>query len=69
VRFLLGWLELAGIASGPLFRSIDRYGQVQARRRAGLASASPIPRTVTFDTSLFPTQASEYFSFFPIALH
>ncbi|MGA3204953.1 MAG: tyrosine-type recombinase/integrase [Bryobacteraceae bacterium] len=29
VRTVLGWIELAGIASGPLFRSISRHGRVQ----------------------------------------
>src|ERR1043166_8111154 len=30
VRVLQSWLELAGIANGPVFRSINRHGQVQA---------------------------------------
>ncbi len=36
IRTLQGWLELAGITSGPLFRSINRHGQVQSGRLAGL---------------------------------
>ena len=32
VRTLQAWLELAAIASGPLFRSLNRHGQVQPRR-------------------------------------
>jgi integrase len=31
VRTLQGWLEVAAIGGGPLFRSINRHGQVQAR--------------------------------------
>jgi integrase len=30
VRTVLTWIELAGVAAGPLFRSISRHGQVQA---------------------------------------
>jgi site-specific recombinase XerD len=32
VRVLLGWLEQAAITTGPLFRSINRHGRVQAGR-------------------------------------
>jgi site-specific recombinase XerD len=34
VRVLQAWIELAGIASGALFRSISRHGRVQAGRLA-----------------------------------
>jgi integrase len=30
------WIEAAGITSGPLFRSLNRHGQIQSRRLAGL---------------------------------
>ena len=36
VRALQGWIEQAGISGGPLFRSINRRGQVQAGRLSGL---------------------------------
>jgi site-specific recombinase XerD len=36
VRTIQAWLELAAISMGPLFRSINRHGQVQAGRLGGL---------------------------------
>src|SRR5215471_17453293 len=36
VRTVQGWIELAGIAGGPLFRSTSRHGQVRAGRLAGI---------------------------------
>ncbi len=36
VRTVQTWLEMAVIASGPLFRSINRHGQVQPGRLAGI---------------------------------
>lgn len=36
VRVLQAWLDLAGITTGPLFRSINRHGRFQAGRLAGL---------------------------------
>ncbi len=36
VRVLQGWIEQAGIRTGPLFRSINRHGQVQPGRLSGL---------------------------------
>ncbi len=35
VRVLQGWIEQAGISGGPLFRSINRHGQLQAGRLSG----------------------------------
>jgi site-specific recombinase XerD len=32
VRTVQAWLELAGVSAGPLFRSINRHGQVQSGR-------------------------------------
>lgn len=32
VRGLQAWIAAAGIASGPIFRAVDRYGRVQDRR-------------------------------------
>jgi integrase len=36
IRTIQAWIEHAGISSGPLFRSINRHGQIQPRRLAGL---------------------------------
>jgi integrase len=35
IRTLEGWLERAGITSGPLFRSINRHGRLQEGRLSG----------------------------------
>jgi len=42
VRVLQAWLELAGVASGPVFRSITRHGHVQV----GRLSAADVARVV-----------------------
>ena len=44
VRVLLGWLELAGITTGPLFRSINRHGQVQSGRLGGIDVARVVKK-------------------------
>jgi hypothetical protein len=36
VRTIQAWMELAGITTGPLFRSINRHGQVQPGRLSGI---------------------------------
>ena len=36
IRVLQMWIEQAGIVGGPLFRSINRHGQVQAGRLGGI---------------------------------
>jgi site-specific recombinase XerD len=36
VRTIQGWLEIVGITSGPLFRSINRHGHVQSDRLSGI---------------------------------
>jgi integrase len=36
VRVLQTWLEQAGVASGPLFRSLSRHGHMQAGRLSGI---------------------------------
>jgi site-specific recombinase XerD len=36
VRTVQAWTEQAGVAVGPLFRSINRHGQVQLRRLSGI---------------------------------
>jgi integrase len=36
VRTIQAWIEQAAIASGPLFRSINRHGQVQPGRLSGI---------------------------------
>jgi integrase len=39
VRTVQAWLEAAAITAGPLFRSINRHGQVQAGRLSGIGVA------------------------------
>ncbi len=46
IRNLQSWLELAGITTGPLFRSISRHGQVQAGRLGGLDVARIVKKLV-----------------------
>jgi integrase len=36
VRTIQEWVERVGVAAGPLFRSINRHGQVQAGRLSGI---------------------------------
>ena len=36
VRTMQAWMELAGIGAGPVFRSINRHGQVQPDRLSGI---------------------------------
>lgn len=45
VRTLRAWLDAAGITEGPLFRKIDRHGNVGARALAGRAVAIIVQRT------------------------
>ena len=44
VRTVQAWLELAGIAAGPLFRSINRHGQVQPGRLSGIDVARVVKK-------------------------
>jgi len=44
VRTIQAWIEQAGIASGPLFRSINRHGQVQAGRLSGIDVARVVKK-------------------------
>jgi integrase len=44
VRTLQAWLEQAGITSGPLFRSLNRHGQLKAGRLAGLDVARVVKK-------------------------
>src|SRR5207249_2058145 len=44
VRVLQTWIEQAGIASGPLLRSINRHGQVQPGRLSGLDVARVVKK-------------------------
>jgi site-specific recombinase XerD len=46
VRVLHEWLDQAEISGGPLFRSINRHGQVQAGRLGGLDVARIIKKLV-----------------------
>ena len=47
VRVLQSWLELAGITSGPLFRSISRHGHVQGGRLSGIDVARVVKKLAT----------------------
>jgi integrase len=44
VRVLQGWLEQAGTSSGPVFRSINRHGQVQPGRLSGIDVARVVKK-------------------------
>jgi integrase len=44
VRALKSWLEAASITEGPVFRSVNRHGQVQPRRLSGYAVALVVKR-------------------------
>jgi integrase len=44
VRTLQDWLELAGIATGPVFRSVSRHGQVQTDRLASIDVARVVKK-------------------------
>lgn len=44
VRALQNWLQASGIATGPLFRSINRHGQLQAGRLSDKAVALVVKR-------------------------
>lgn len=44
VRIIRAWIEHAGITGGPLFRSINRHGQVQADRLSGIDVARVVKK-------------------------
>lgn len=44
VRTIQSWLEVAGIASGPLFRSVSRHSQVRSGRLSGLDVARVVKK-------------------------
>jgi len=44
VRALRAWLEAAGITAGPIFRSVNRHGQVQPGRLSDKAVALVVKR-------------------------
>src|SRR6185436_10254395 len=44
VRALQTWLELAGITSGPLFRSLNRHGRIQPGRLSGIDVARVVKK-------------------------
>ena len=44
VRILQAWLELAGIVSGPVFRSINRHGKIQPGRLSGIDVARVVKK-------------------------
>ena len=47
VRSLQDWLELSGIGEGPVFRSVNRHGQVSDRRLTDHAVAVVVKRSAT----------------------
>jgi integrase len=47
VRVLQCWLERAGVAAGPVFRSLNRYGQVQANALSGIDVARIVKKLAT----------------------
>ena len=46
VRTIQSWLEQAAISTGPLFRSINRHGQVQRGRLSGIDVARVVKKLV-----------------------
>jgi integrase len=44
VRNLQEWIEQAGIASGPLFRPVNRHGQIHAGRLSGIDVARVVKK-------------------------
>ena len=46
VRVLQSWMELAGITTGPLFRSISRHRQVQPGRLSGIDVARVVKKLI-----------------------
>jgi integrase len=44
VRRMQSWIEAAGITDGPLFRSINRHGQVQTGRLSGIDVARVVKK-------------------------
>src|SRR5207253_9302964 len=44
VRTVQAWLEQSGVIDGPVFRSINRHGQVQPRRLSGMDVARIIKK-------------------------
>jgi integrase len=44
VRVLQGWMEQAGVATGPVFRSINRHGQIQLGRLSGIDVARVVKK-------------------------
>jgi site-specific recombinase XerD len=46
VRTIQSWMELAGVSTGPLFRSINRHGQVQMGRLSAIDVARIVKKLV-----------------------
>lgn len=56
VRSYKQWTKVAGINNGPVFRGIDRHGNVSSKRLTGRAVANIIKRTATLagmDATMF----------------
>ena len=46
VRTMQAWMEVAGIAAGPVFRSINRHGRINAGRLSGIDVARVVKKLV-----------------------
>ncbi len=55
VRTIQGWVEMAGINSGPLFRSINRHGMVRSGRLSGI-DVSRVVKKLAERAGLDPTK-------------
>jgi site-specific recombinase XerD len=55
VRVLQSWIERAGLTTGPLFRSINRHGQLQSRRLSPMDVAR-IVKKLALRAGLDPTK-------------
>jgi integrase len=55
VRILQAWLEAAGLAEGPVFRSINRHGQMLASRLAA-ADVARVVKKLAFLAGLDPAR-------------
>ena len=59
IRVLQSWLEQAGIGSGPVFRSLNRHGQVQPGRLSPIAVARVVKK-LAMRAGLDPAKFAEH---------
>jgi len=60
VRALRAWLDAAGIVAGPIFRPINRWGQIQAKPLTGYAVAelfTQLTERVGYDRAAFSSHS------------